>query len=94
MINRTKLQEAGFTEIPKREIWYHRDLRMAFTHQALLETEPRWMETHLAEKVGAEDFVLYFGRRLPRDIHFCTEILAEIGLPKLRPNVRLATFSG
>jgi|HubBroStandDraft_4_1064222.scaffolds.fasta_scaffold2594105_1 hypothetical protein len=93
MANLAKLQEAGFTEIPKRELWFSRELRMAFSQQAIREMDPRWLVRHVAEKAAPSDFVFYFNLP-PRDIQVCDEVLTEIGLPKLRANIRLASFVG
>ncbi len=92
-VNLEKLLNAGFVELQNRELWYSRDLRMAFSHQAIREMDPWWLDRHLAEKVGTEDFVFHFVKP-PKDIQGCSKILEEIGLPKLRPNIRLATFVG
>ncbi len=96
MVNLEKLLNAGFLEIPSREMWYSRERRMAFSHQAIREMDPRWLERHLAEKVdegGSDDFVFHFVSP-PKDIQNCNEILKEIGLSKLHANIRLAHFVG
>ena len=96
MANLEKLLNAGFVEIPSREMWYSRERRMAFSHQAIREMDPRWLERHLAEKVGeggSDEFVFHFVNP-PKGIQNCIEILKEIGLSKLHANIRLATLAG
>jgi hypothetical protein len=66
---------------------------MAFSQQAIREMDPRWLVRHVAEKAAPSDFVFYFNLP-PRDIQVCDEVLTEIGLPKLRANIRLASFVG
>ena len=36
MVNLEKLLNAGFLEIPSREMWYSRERRMAFSDEAIL----------------------------------------------------------
>lgn len=90
-VNLEKLLNAGFSEIPSRGLWYSRERRMAFSHQAIREMDPWWMDRHIGEEVGAGDFVFHFVKP-PQNIQVCKEILTEMELSSLRPNVRLASF--
>lgn len=87
-----KLREAGFAENPVRELWFNRERRMAFSHEAVSDMEPSWLDRHLAEEVGPEDFVFHMSR-VPRDLQICQDILKEMNLSNLRANVRLATLA-
>jgi hypothetical protein len=88
-----KLRKAGFVENPIRELWFNRGRRMAFTHEALRDMGPSWLDRYLAEKVPPQDFVFHMSR-VPSDLQTCQDILKEIHLPNLRANVRLVTFAG
>jgi hypothetical protein len=93
MINLQKLVNAGFSEMPARELWFNRELRIAFSHQTIRETDPRWIERHLAEQVAEGDFVFHFVKP-PNDLQNCFKILEEMNLANLRPNIRLVTMVG
>jgi hypothetical protein len=91
-----RLQECGFKEIPTRELWFSRERRIAFSHEAIRDMDPAWMERRLAEDVGTDDFVFHLISDTPeRDVaQRCTDILREIGLSNLHANIRLAQVMG
>jgi len=93
MGNIEKLFNAGFSAMPSRDLWFSRDLRMAFSDEAIQDMDPRWLDRHMNEQVGPGDFVFHFVKP-PKNIQICNEILAEIGLPQLHANIRLATILG
>ena len=76
----------------RRMLWVSRELRMAFSHEAVQDTETHWLQRVLSERVPPTDFVFHFSQ-VPEDLQVCREILAEIGLPSLVPVVRLATIA-
>jgi hypothetical protein len=92
MNNLEKLLNAGFSELPARDLWYNRELRMAFSRQALRDMDSRWIERYLGEKVAPNDFIFFYVRP-PEDLQNCKKILEEIGLSSLLPNIRLVTLA-
>lgn len=76
----------------RRMLWLSRELRMAFSHEAVQDAATQWLQHALLERVPPTDFVFYFSQ-VPEDLQVCREILAEVGLPSLVPCVRLATIS-
>lgn len=93
MANIEKLLNAGFSNNPNRDLWYNRELRMAFSDEAVQDMDPQWLDRHIHEQVGADGFVFYFIKP-PKNIQVCNEILAEIGPSQLHANIRLATVVG
>lgn len=93
MANIEKLLNAGFSNNPSRDLWYSRELRMALSDEAVQDMDPRWLDRHIHEQVGSDDFVFHFIKP-PKNIQVCNEILAEIGLTQLHANIRLATVMG
>jgi hypothetical protein len=65
---------------------------MAFSHEAVQDAETHWFQHAISERVPPTDFVFHFSR-VPEDLQACTEILAEIGLSNLVPQIRLATIT-
>jgi hypothetical protein len=65
---------------------------MAFSHEAVQDAETLWFRQALSERVPPTDFVFHFSQ-VPEDLQICREILAEIGLLSLVPQIRLATIS-
>ncbi len=76
----------------RRMLWVSRELRMAFSHEAVQDARTHRLERDLSERVPPTDFVFHFSQ-VPEDLQVCREILAEIGLPSLVPQVRLATIA-
>jgi hypothetical protein len=92
MENEAILRRLGFVEIPRRMLWVSHDRRMAFSAEALSDMDSAWINRHVGEQVPETDFVFHL-MAAPKDINkLCTEILNEIGLPRLQPHVRLATL--
>lgn len=91
MLNESTLINSGFVHYPERRLWLNHDLRMAFSHQALRERHPQWLKDRLAEVIPDTDFVFHFNV-VPGNIQICIDVLKEIGLPTLRPYVRLASL--
>lgn len=86
------LRRFGFEKNPERGLWFSRDRRIGFSEESVQDIDSLWLDTLLREKVPVTDFVFHFPRA-PDDFNAtCAEILNEIGLPKLRPHVRLATL--
>lgn len=92
MDNETLLRSRGFVMIRRRMLWVSQDMRMAFSHETVQDRDTLWLERALSERVSPTDFVFHFNQ-VPEDPQVCREILAEIGLPKLLPYVRLASVS-
>jgi hypothetical protein len=85
------LRSRGFVMSRRRMLWISRELRMAFSHEAVQDMDTRWFQHALSEQVPPTDFVFHF-IQIPEDLQVCREILAEIGLPNLVPQVRVATI--
>jgi hypothetical protein len=86
------LRSRGFVMSRRRMLWLNRELRMAFSHETIQDAETQRFQHALSERVPPTDFVFHFSRS-PEDLQVCTEILAEIGLSNLVPQVRLATIA-
>ena len=78
--NEEILSSAGFVLHHPREVWIHCDRRKAFSHRALREHDPGWLNRKLAQNVPEQEFRFY---RLPSDPPVCHEILGELGLEHL-----------
>jgi hypothetical protein len=73
-------------------LWVSREIRMAFSHEAVQDAQTQWFQHALLERVLPTDFVFHFSQAT-EDLQTCREILAEIGLPSLVPQVRLAAIA-
>lgn len=90
--NEDILRRLGFIEIPKRMLWISHDRRMAFSNDVVRDCDSQVLNDHLREDVPKTDFMFHF-TTAPEDINkACGEILNEIGLPTLRPHVRVTTL--
>jgi hypothetical protein len=91
MDNEDTLRMRGFLLMQKRLLWCNRELRMAFSHEAARDHDARWLREALAEQIPSTDFVFYFNQ-IPSDLQVCRDILNELGMPGISPQVRLATL--
>jgi len=89
-LNESALINSGFTRVLKRNWWISTERRMAFTHQVVRERSPQWLRENLQQSVPDTDFVFHFLRI--KDLQVCVQFLKEIGLPNLRPYVRIVSF--
>jgi hypothetical protein len=92
MDNEHLLRSRGFVMIRRRMLWISHDLRMAFTHEAVQDSDTRRIQKALSERIPPSDFVFHFSQ-VPEDTQICREILAEIGLPNLVPYIRVTTVA-
>ena len=74
------LRSLGFVLHDARQVWIHRDRRKAFSHRALREHDPGWLNRKLAQNVPEQEFRFY---RHASDPPVCHEILGELGLGHL-----------
>lgn len=91
--NEHLLRSRGFVMSRRRMLWVSRDLRMAFSHEAVQDSDPRLLQRAVDQRVPPTDFVFHFSQ-VPEDLQVCRDILAEIGLQNLVPYVRIATVAG
>jgi hypothetical protein len=82
----------GFVWHPERMLWIGHDRRMAFSEECVQDLDSQWLMRLVQENVPETDFVFHFTRAPDNMNGVCAEILGEIGLPTLRPYVRLATL--
>ncbi len=68
-------------------LWLSRELRMAFSYEAVQDGSIRWLERAVSEQIPATEFVFHFSE-VPEDPRVCREILEEVGLRDLTPRIR------
>jgi hypothetical protein len=85
MENETILKKAGFVELPKRDIWISKIQRKAFSHAALRDHDPQWLQERLREQVEQGQFVFYFNRVAENFAKESVRILSEVGADNLQP---------
>jgi hypothetical protein len=90
MSNERILRACRFFALPNRELWVSTDLREAFSYEAVDGHDTPWLNQHLADRPPRKEFWFYFNNAPEKADEVCREVLAEIGLPELEPQVRLA----
>jgi hypothetical protein len=78
------LKAAGFVRDPRRDLWFNRDRRQAFSHEVLRDhdSDPKWLELKLLEEIPGGEFRFY---RSTSNLKTCVEILDLLGLSFLTP---------
>jgi hypothetical protein len=85
------LKACRFFELPKGELWVSTDLRVAFSYEVIHDHDTQWLNQRLADRPPASEFWFYFNVSPENADRKCQEILAEVGLPALRPVLRLVS---
>lgn len=88
-----KVAAAGFVELKTfpPNWWLNAESRIGFEFGAVEDADSKWLDECLKEAVPDGDFVFYFAYGTPMNEGVCRGILARIGRPELRPDMRLIT---
>ena len=87
MNNEDRLKNAGFTYHPERVVWINRDRRMAFSDEAVADSNSGWIQERLDKTVADGEFWFWYSIIPPNFKEICWDVLAELGMSNLRPMV-------
>jgi hypothetical protein len=88
------LKSAGFVLLHSRDMWFSRDARKAFSHQAIRDHDLIWLKERFADRVPAGGFYFgfYFYFNQPEGKgRSCFEILGELKLA-LQPEMPICSL--
>lgn len=85
-----KLENVGFVEIKMLPPfwWVNSDSGIAFEFGAVEDADPGWLDQCINQRSSEGDFVFYFAYGTPMSEQVCAEVLARIGRPELRIDMR------